>query len=40
MNGIQTEYSTDELVMVGHSVADGTMKYEPLLEWVKCHMVP
>ena len=37
MNGISMEYSNDDLVRVGLSVADGTMKYEPLLEWVRAH---
>ena len=37
MNGISMEYSNDDLVRVGLSVADGTMKYEPLLEWVRSH---
>ena len=37
MNGISMEYSNDDLVRVGLSVADGSLKYEPLLEWVRAH---
>lgn len=39
MNGIRMEYTTEELVHVGLSVADGSMKYEPLLKWVHDHEV-
>ena len=39
MNGISMEYTNDDLVRVGISVAEGTMKYESLLEWVRAHRV-
>ncbi len=37
MNGIRILCSDEELVSVGLSVADGSMKYEELLQWVKDH---
>lgn len=37
MNGIRIRCSDDELVRVGLSVADGSMKYEELLQWVIDH---
>ena len=37
MNGIRIRCTDDELVKVGLSVADGSMAYETLLQWVLAH---
>ena len=37
MNGIRIACTDDELVHVGLSVADGSMRYEELLQWVLDH---
>ena len=37
VNGIRIECTNEELVTVGMSVADGSMSYEELLEWVLGH---
>ncbi len=37
MNGIRIQCADDELVHIGLSVADGSMKYEELLQWVREH---
>lgn len=37
VNGIKLDYTDDELVSVGISVADGSMTYEALLGWVMEH---
>lgn len=37
MNGIRIQCTDDELVHVGLSVADGSMGYEELLDWVLAH---
>ena len=37
MNGIRIHCTDDELVLMGLSVADGSMKYEELLQWVRAH---
>ena len=37
MNGIRLSCTDDELVHVGVSVAEGSMKYEDLLRWVLDH---
>lgn len=37
MNGIRISCSDDDLVRIGLSVADGTMGYEDLLQWVVDH---
>lgn len=37
VNGIRLEYTDDELVRIGLSVADGSMSYEALLGWVIAH---
>ena len=39
MNGIRIACTDDELVHVGLSVADGSMQYEELLQWVLEHKV-
>lgn len=37
VNGIRMECTDEELVSVGLSVADGSMGYEALLDWVLAH---
>ena len=37
MNGIRIRYTDEELVNIGLSVADGSMDYESLLNWVNDH---
>ena len=37
VNGIKIKYSDDELIKIGLSLADGSMKYDDLLMWVKNH---
>ena len=37
MNGIRIRCTDDELVEIGLSVADGSMRYEELLAWVQEH---
>ena len=37
MNGIRIKCTDEELVHVGLSVADGSMKYDELLQWVRDH---
>ncbi|MBR6452079.1 MAG: type II toxin-antitoxin system death-on-curing family toxin [Lachnospiraceae bacterium] len=37
MNGIRIKCTDTELVHVGSSVADGSMKYEDLVRWVQDH---
>lgn len=39
INGIKMKYSDDELIEIGLSLADGKMKYEDLLGWVKSHKI-
>ena len=39
VNGVPIECSNDELVTVGLSLAEGSMSYEELLEWVVAHRV-
>ena len=37
VNGISMQYTNRELVEIGLAVADGSMKYEALLDWVRAH---
>lgn len=37
VNGIRLECTNEDVVIVGLSVADGSMSYEELLDWVKKH---
>ncbi len=37
LNGIKIEATNDDIVNIGLSVADGSMKYDNLLDWVKKH---
>ncbi|MBE6971386.1 MAG: type II toxin-antitoxin system death-on-curing family toxin [Ruminococcaceae bacterium] len=39
VNGIRLECSDEELVHIGLSVADGSMGYEQLLNWVREHRI-
>ena len=39
INGIKMKYSDDELIEIGLSLADGKMKYEDLLGWIKNHKI-
>ena len=39
VNGIRLEYSDEDLVDIGLSVADGSMSYEQLLTWVQEHRI-
>lgn len=37
INGVYLTYTDDDLIEIGLSLADGTMKYNDLLNWVKAH---
>ena len=37
VNGIHVDCTNEELANVGISVADGSMTYESLLDWVRAH---
>lgn len=37
VNGIRMDCTNDDVTRVGLSVADGSMKYEDLLKWVREH---
>lgn len=37
LNGVKIKATNNDIVEIGLSVADGSMKYEDLLEWVKKH---
>ncbi|MCM1295348.1 MAG: type II toxin-antitoxin system death-on-curing family toxin [Muribaculaceae bacterium] len=39
LNGIYIEATDDEVIEVGLSTAQGEMKYEQLLEWIKKHRI-
>ena len=39
MNGIKTQCTDEELIQVGLAVADGSMNYDALLQWVIDHCV-
>lgn len=36
-NGIKVYATNDEIVKLGVELADGTMKYEELLQWINTH---
>jgi len=38
VNGIRMDCTNDEVVAVGLGVADGSMSYEELLDWVRKHI--
>ena len=37
VNGISLKVNDRELVNLGISLAEGTMKYDSLLNWIKAH---
>lgn len=37
VNGIQMQYTDKDVIDIGMSVADGSMPYEKLVEWVLAH---
>lgn len=37
VNGIYLECTNEDIVKVGLSIADGSMRYEELLQWIKDH---
>lgn len=39
LNGIRIEATNDEIIDIGLSVANGSMSYEALLDWVKKHKI-
>lgn len=39
VNGIRLDCTNEDVVYVGLSVADGSMKYEELLSWIKDHRI-
>ena len=39
MNGIKTQCTDEELIQIGLAVADGSMNYDALLQWVIDHRV-
>ena len=39
LNGIAPQYTQKELADLGIALADGSMKYEALLEWLKSHEI-
>ena len=39
LNGVYIEATDNEIIEVGLSVAQGTMKYEQLLDWIKKHRI-
>ena len=38
MNGIHIDATNEDIVHIGLSVADGSMQYDALLEWVRQHV--
>lgn len=39
MNGIRIDATNEDIVHIGLSVANGSMRYDDLLEWVRQHAV-
>lgn len=39
VNGIRLQVSDEELVAIGLSLAQSTMKYEDLLDWIRKHEI-
>ena len=37
INGIKLNYSDDDLINIGMALAEGSMKYDLLLEWINNH---
>ena len=40
INGIHIEASDDDVIQLGLGTADGSMKYEEILEWIRRHKSP
>ena len=40
VNGIRVECTDEDIVRAGLSLADGSMDYEKLLDWIREHAVP
>ena len=39
INGIRIDAANEDIIHIGLSVADGSMKYDDLLEWVRKHRI-
>lgn len=39
LNGVAMEYGQSELVDLGLTVADGTVGYEVILDWINTHKI-
>ncbi len=37
LNGIELDYSQNDLIKLGLGIADGTLGYEQILEWILAH---
>lgn len=37
INGVEVNYTQEELIKIGLGLADGKMKYEELIQWLKEH---
>lgn len=37
INGIKIDATNEEIIKIGISVADGSMKYEDVLDWINSH---
>jgi death-on-curing protein len=37
VNGLHISCTNDDIIAIGLGVADGSMSYEALLEWVRAH---
>lgn len=40
INGIHIEASDDDVIQLGLGTADGSMKYEEILDWIRRHKSP
>ena len=40
VNGIRVECTDEDIVRAGLSLADGSMDYEKLLDWIREHAAP
>lgn len=39
LNGIDIDYSEDELVSLGFGIADNSIEYEDILQWIHDHKI-
>lgn len=39
LNGISIQYTQQELIILGLTIADGTLEYSDILEWIQKHHV-